>query len=67
LNCDKTLENIPYGEDRTFTISAKDGWEISKVYVNNQSVKTTNNQFVINDIDKMLYATDSYQGKYFNM
>jgi len=22
---------------------------------------------VINDIDKMLYATDSYQGKYFNM
>jgi len=52
LDTNSALENITYGEDRTFTISAEEGWELFKVYINGRSVNVSNNQLVISDIDE---------------
>jgi len=52
LDANSALENITYGEDRTFTISAEEGWELFKVYINGRSVNVSNNQLVISDIDE---------------
>ena len=52
LSCDSTLENVPYGEVRVFTISAYESWELSKVYVNGEIVDISGNTLTISQIDK---------------
>ena len=52
LSCDSTLENVPYGESRVFTISAYEGWEFNKVYVNEEVIDVSNNALTISQIDK---------------
>ena len=54
INTDKTLENITYGETRTFTVSVEDGWELFKVYVNGDSVDISNNTFTVTNIKEDL-------------
>ena len=54
INIDKTLENITYGETRTFTVSVEDGWELFKVYVNGDSVDISNNTFTVTNIKEDL-------------
>ena len=50
IKATKELENVPYGENRVFTFSADDGWELAKVYVNGRSVNISNYTFIVANI-----------------
>ena len=47
ISCTGSLTNINHGEERTFNITPKFGWQIDKVYVNDKVVEVKNNSFTI--------------------
>ena len=44
------LTDVLYGDDRTLSIVADDGWKLNKIFVNGKEVQALNNQLVISDI-----------------
>ncbi len=52
LSCDKPLQNIANGEDRTFTIFVEEGYYVDSVKCNGKKLIVENNTFTISNISE---------------
>lgn len=52
LESTSTLENIPYGETRTFEIKPEEGWKLSKILINGENIDLPSKNLIINSLDR---------------
>ena len=63
VTADRDLQNVTYGDSRTLTLSADDGWKIDSVFVNGERVGVTDGQLILEDVKADTYVVVVFEKK----